>query len=511
MNIAYDYIKSLSEKEPAALHAADVKALHKHAMEYFDQATMDEFNGEKEKALVKYRIALSFEKKAAIGARHLDIGEPTISVLFRSAASMAKRGNLPTVAFKLAEQGLSVKTPVEIATELESIKQSVRTSFKPYRQHPADVKYVQTDEVDAHTSRAGFIFIGNEKSLDYFMSVFGEGFAVDYPQKAINIIGNILQGKQSGSVPRVIILGNGIDNAQLRQLKGYLEMDLRLETIPIFVDASLISDQEFLFFRTSMLIDDIVFFSKLNKSLIISRIVSFRQMKFYTQKRSRTKYDLDIDESSELLKKYSGGVLKRLFDITIASLILFVLSPLFLLIAIAIRIESKGPIFYISKRAGKGYQIFDCYGFRTMVVDADKKLSMLAHLNRYNSLSGEGPVFFKISKDPRVTKVGSFLRYTSLNELPKFINVLLGDMSLVGNLPLPLYEAQTLTTDNWAERFMAPAGIIGLWQIKRKLQSGMSVEERIGLDIAYANHNNFMYDLWIMANTPNAILMKNAD
>jgi len=87
---------------------------------------------------------------------------------------------------------------------------------------------------------------------------------------------------------------------------------------------------------------------------------------------------------------------------------------------------------------------------------------------------------------------------------------LMGDMSLVGNRPLPLYEAETLTTDDWAARFMAPAGITGLWQIKKRGQDDMSVEERIGLDIAYANRNSFMYDLWIMANTPTALIQKSS-
>jgi lipopolysaccharide/colanic/teichoic acid biosynthesis glycosyltransferase len=117
-------------------------------------------------------------------------------------------------------------------------------------------------------------------------------------------------------------------------------------------------------------------------------------------------------------------------------------------------------------------------------------------------------VFFKVSNDPRITRVGAFLRNTSLDELPQLINVLLADMSLVGNRPLPLYEAQTLTTDEWAARFMAPAGITGLWQIKKRGQDDMSVEERINLDIDYAKRNNFMYDLWIMANTPTALMQK---
>jgi lipopolysaccharide/colanic/teichoic acid biosynthesis glycosyltransferase len=117
-------------------------------------------------------------------------------------------------------------------------------------------------------------------------------------------------------------------------------------------------------------------------------------------------------------------------------------------------------------------------------------------------------VFFKIQNDPRITRIGNFLRNTSLDELPQLINVFLGDMSLVGNRPLPLYEAETLTTNDYAARFMAPAGITGLWQIKKRGNKDMSVEERINIDIAYASKCNFVTDLWIIANTPSALLQK---
>jgi len=143
-----------------------------------------------------------------------------------------------------------------------------------------------------------------------------------------------------------------------------------------------------------------------------------------------------------------------------------------------------------------------------MFVGADQKIFDFTHLNQYNSKDIQGPVFVKINNDPRVTRVGAFLRNSSLDELPQLLNVLKGDMSLVGNRPLPLYEAASLTTDEWAKRFMAPAGITGLWQIKKRGKEAMSVEERISLDINYADKNNFLYDLWIMANTPTALIQK---
>ena len=139
-----------------------------------------------------------------------------------------------------------------------------------------------------------------------------------------------------------------------------------------------------------------------------------------------------------------------------------------------------------------GFKIFKFYKFRTMEVNADKKIEALAHLNQYSS-QNEVVRFFKISNDPRITKVGRFLRNTSLDELPQLFNVLKGDMSLVGNRPLPLYEAATLTTNECVERFMAPAGITGLWQIKKRGKAEISIEERIELDISYARKASLLY------------------
>lgn len=228
----------------------------------------------------------------------------------------------------------------------------------------------------------------------------------------------------------------------------------------------------------------------------------FRQLNLQAQSKHAT--------SSAKTNIYSiiGNLLKRTMDIIAAGCILAALSPFLLLIMIAIRIESKGPVFYISLRAGKDYKIFRFYKFRTMVANADKKLEQVAHLNQYNTGEENTAVFIKVNNDPRVTKVGSFLRKTSLDEFPQLINVLKGDMSLVGNRPLPLYEASSLTTDQWVERFLAPAGMTGLWQISKRGRKDMSASERIGLDIDYANKSSFLYDLWIMLRTPSAIIQK---
>ena len=239
---------------------------------------------------------------------------------------------------------------------------------------------------------------------------------------------------------------------------------------------------------------------------------------------------------------------KRAFDVAASASALLVLSPVLLLAALAIRLESSGPVFYASWRVGAGYRRFRLFKFRTMYPDADQRLKDLAHLNQYAAeadapeASGEGcaacaaleegatcspvlvgdggeviceaehrrrqnagPAFFKLQDDPRITRVGRFLRNTSIDELPQLVNILLGDMSLVGNRPLPLYEAEQLTADGAVARWMAPAGLTGLWQVTQRGTGEVTPEERIALDNTYAESPGLGFDLRLIAKTVPAL------
>ncbi len=275
----------------------------------------------------------------------------------------------------------------------------------------------------------------------------------------------------------------------------------------------------------------------------------------------RLKYLLEhpidkLGSKEKKFKNYRMPIGKRLFDIVVSLIALTLLSPFMLLIALLIMVESKGPVFYYALRVGTGYQTFKFYKFRSMYPDADKRLKDLQHLNQYASekndseervievveleadadmdgldmqgktlfmdgkaLSEEeykelkkqnaGSKFIKIKDDPRVTKVGMFIRNTSLDELPQLWNVLKGDMSIVGNRPLPIYEAEKLTTDRFSMRFLAPAGITGLWQVTKRGKGGkMSDEERMELDNAYARNYSFFRDLLLILKTIPALLQK---
>jgi lipopolysaccharide/colanic/teichoic acid biosynthesis glycosyltransferase len=204
---------------------------------------------------------------------------------------------------------------------------------------------------------------------------------------------------------------------------------------------------------------------------------------------------------------YKMPVAKRVFDMIASGIALILLSPVLLLVALIIKLESKGPVIYKSKRVGAGYQIFDFYKFRTMRMGADKEIEQLAAFNQYAGES-EKSAFIKIKNDPRITKLGQFFRNTSIDELPQLYNVLKGDMSLVGNRPLPLYEAEMLTSNEWTQRFLGPAGLTGLWQISKRGKNEMSEYERKKLDNFYATHHSFWLDIKIIFGTFPALFQK---
>ena len=274
----------------------------------------------------------------------------------------------------------------------------------------------------------------------------------------------------------------------------------------------------------------------------------------------------DIEAPKYKILKFKIPLWKRTFDIIFSLLGIIILSPVFIATAIAIKLESKGPVIFKSKRVGTNYTIFNFLKFRSMYTDAEQRLKEIAKTsNQYALDKPDGPfvassiplgdeaekatsainmgaemmisddevmlvgddfvvsetefnkekeednnnAFVKIENDPRVTKVGKFIRKYSIDELPQLFNILRGDMSIVGNRPLPLYEAEKLTADASIDRFMAPAGLTGLWQVEERGKGGnMSAEERKQLDIYYGRNYNFLMDMKIIFRTLTAFIQK---
>lgn len=261
-----------------------------------------------------------------------------------------------------------------------------------------------------------------------------------------------------------------------------------------------------------------------------------------------------VAQNSPEVQIFRMPLWKRTFDIAASLSAILLLSPLLIVVAAAIKLDSPGPVVYKSKRVGSNYRIFDFLKFRSMRTDADRRLKELGELNQYAAQPQEADsgkmvlgeeemrrlledtqngmlyaddfviaeethhhkveteqenAFVKIENDPRITRLGRFLRKYSIDELPQLFNILRGDMSVVGNRPLPLYEAERLTSDEYIERFMCPSGLTGLWQVEKRGQAGkLSPEQRKQLDIEYARKMSPWFDLKIILRTFTAFIQK---
>ena len=208
------------------------------------------------------------------------------------------------------------------------------------------------------------------------------------------------------------------------------------------------------------------------------------------------------DDAMITLSTGNGGgwplVLKRVLDVTLSALLLLCLAPAFLVVAVLIKLTSEGPVFFAQDRLGLNKRRFRIYKFRTMIADAEQQQAALVHLNEQ-----QGPVF-KIKADPRITSVGRFLRKASVDELPQLLNVLKGEMSLVGPRPLPVRDYEGFDQDWQRRRFSVRPGITCLWQISGR--SSIGFDKWMELDVRYIDEWSLWLDLRILAGTVAAVL-----
>ncbi len=391
------------------------------------------------------------------------------------------------------------------------------------------------------------IYIGQSK--DYLQEIAKQ------EQLSLTVVANSLEAVNyltSGPKPDAVVCDYHLPGQNGFFLFDWLRQQSVFDTTPFVLLAGKFSKEVF---KSALLkrVDDYVITAVTPAETLLGRL------KYLCNYRKQFKNSTLPVLTNEV---YRMPVSKRIFDVVVASTVLLLVSPLLLLVIIAIRLESKGKVYYIAKRVGR--KTFDFYKLRSMRTGSDDLLKKLAkERNQYNTSSkpaetnlnepcprcsklpsGEtcSPVmyidkqttcdywfnhqkneaaknnstFVKIVNDPRITRVGKFIRNTSIDELPQLINVIKGDMSIVGNRPLPVYEAELLTGDALSKRFLAPAGITGLWQVELRGKGGnMSEEERKRLDNEYADHfkgNNFSfwYDIKLILRTIPALLQKGA-
>lgn len=205
-------------------------------------------------------------------------------------------------------------------------------------------------------------------------------------------------------------------------------------------------------------------------------------------------------DKSKVQGRYFYRFVKRTFDILASAVALIVLSPLFLFLAIKIKHEDHGPAFYSQERIGKNGKPFKMYKFRSMIVNADQLVEQLEEQNEVNG------AMFKIKDDPRITKVGKWIRKYSLDELPQLWNVLIGDMSLVGpRPPLPIEVEEY--TDYDKQRLLVTPGCTGLWQVTKR--NDADFDEMVWLDIIYINNSGILEDFKLIVKTVGVIVRPN--
>ncbi len=374
-----------------------------------------------------------------------------------------------------------------------------------------------------------------------------------YREISLTVQGDLLSAEnylKSGQIPDAILCEMTLSGGNGLQLHEWVRQRPGLNTVSfILITHEFKEDLCKEAFRRH--IDDFYVIPLNSAGGIAGRVESLKE---YRRKIVPTEPELEREIT------YHMPLSKRIFDVALASAALIALSPVLLMVIIAIRLESKGKVYYISRRVGR--EPFDFYKLRSMRVGADADLAKLAKdKNQYatvatqteidfetpcprcSNLPGErtcSPIihigshsicefwhsaqkkeidksksaFVKIVNDPRITKVGKFIRNTSIDELPQLINVIKGDMSIVGNRPLPVYEAEQLTKGDMSRRFLAPAGITGLWQVELRGKGGdMSEDERKRLDNVYSDHfigdnYSFWYDFKLIMRTFRALFQK---
>lgn len=381
-----------------------------------------------------------------------------------------------------------------------------------------------------------FVYIGrHNRTIELFSQLCkGIFFSVPTCSKAIKILDNIREKYD------MIVFFEQIEPAIDIPNIEYLRKQYPLLYMVLVIDDSLSKEEGLKYLKAG--INNTIKYETSEEKV-------FQDFSYFLQRRKEQKIKA-LQLKSQNLQHFHLPLWKRTFDILFSLSALICLSPLLIITALAIRIESKGQIIYKSKRVGSNYQIFDFLKFRSMYTDADKHLKDFHSLNQYQDDEQEEDIwgedlasddtdeneetllisddfvisedayiqqknkehsnaFVKLENDPRITKVGHIIRKYSIDELPQLINILKGDMSIVGNRPLPLYEAELLTGDDHIDRFMGPAGLTGLWQVEKRGEAGkLSAEERKELDIKYAKTFSFWLDIKIIFKTLTAFIQK---
>lgn len=282
-----------------------------------------------------------------------------------------------------------------------------------------------------------FFYIGsNTHHIDKLKEFFEFGYSTSSADHAMITLKRLLKKTDDVTIPDAIIAEAGMGVEKLKELHAFIAGYNILAGMPLIVEATGLSREQLSEWKQYTHIDEILYLTEFSGAQLQQKVNFLKKVK------QRCVYEpatCKVEKRFPLFADISS-FLKRTLDLAIATWLLLMLSPAMLLIALAIKLESQGPVFTGHKRVGRGYKVFDLLKFRIAV------------------------------QGGAITKTGLVLRKTGLDELPQLLNVVMGDLSLVGNRPLMLHEAALLTTDEGAKRFLQPAGITGLWQFRKESQ-----------------------------------------
>ena len=336
----------------------------------------------------------------------------------------------------------------------------------PAEKEPTDIKKLQ------------FFYIGTQtRYTEMLKEQFEFGYTTISADNAIYTLKRLLKKADEVTIPSMIIAEGTLGTDHLVELHKFIYSHKIMADVPFIVEATELANDELSRFKRFAFIDELLFLNEFTAPGLLRKVGFLQRMK---HKRVQQPETCKVETS---FRPYADvkAVVKRGLDLLIASVLLAVVGPLMLLVALAVKLDTGGPVLYTTLRTGRGYRIFNLYKFNTIVQDAAKKKDGIT-----------------------ISRVGMFLRKTSLDELPQLLNVWLGDLSLVGHRALPLYEAERLTTNINAHHFLSPAGLTG-WQIQKNGKVVMPLEAPLA---PATDKSDLLYDIWLMANKSSAAIQK---
>jgi lipopolysaccharide/colanic/teichoic acid biosynthesis glycosyltransferase len=336
----------------------------------------------------------------------------------------------------------------------------------PAEKEPTDIKKLQ------------FFYIGTQTSYTEKLKAYFEfGYTTHNTDNAMYTLKRLLKKPDDVTIPSMIIAEGTLGTEHLVALHLFIYSHKIMADVPFIVEATGLTKEELNRFKRYAFIDELLFLNEFTAPALLRKVGFLQRMK---QKRVQQPETCKVETS---FRPYADvkAVVKRGLDLLIASMLLVLSGPLMLLIALAVKLDTGGPVLYSTLRTGRGYRIFNLYKFNTIIPDAAKMKDGMT-----------------------ISRVGMFLRKTSLDELPQLLNVWLGDLSLVGHRALPLYEAERLTTNNNAHHFLSPAGITG-WHLQKNGQLVMPVKAPLA---QATDKSDLLYDIWLMANKSSAAIQK---